>query len=91
MSEPLLVTLEEVLENLDFLLIFSVATRSKLNYGNSSVIRQNGKSENGCYKKVHLIFRKTNISYPLISIRTSADERVRNNRFSENLVCFVFV
>ena len=38
--------------------------------------------------KARQIFRKTNISYPLI--RTCAYQGVRNVRFSENLACFVF-
>ena len=56
----------------------------------SSVIRQKGESQNGCFKKDKAcqIFRKTNISYPLI--RTCAYQGVRNVRFSENLACFVF-
>ena len=37
------------------------------------------------------IFRKTNISYPLIRTRTCAYQGVRNVRFSENLTCFVFL
>ena len=39
---------------------------------NSSVIRQKGESQNGCLKKknkARQIFRKTNISYPLIRTR----------------------
>ena len=39
--------------------------------------------------KARQIFRKTNISYPLI--RTCAYQGVRNVRFSENLTCFVFL
>ena len=41
--------------------------------------------------KAHQIFRKTNISYPLIRRRTCAYQGVRNVRFSENLACFVFL
>ena len=41
--------------------------------------------------KAHQIFRKTNISYPLIRTRTCAYQGVRNVRFSENLTCFVFL
>ena len=37
------------------------------------------------------IFRKTSISYPLIRTRTCAYQELRNNRFSENLACFVFL
>ena len=37
------------------------------------------------------IFRKTNISYPLIRTRTCAYQGLRNVRFSENLACFVFL
>ena len=40
--------------------------------------------------KARQIFRKTNISYPLIRIRTCSYQGVRNVRFSENLACFVF-
>ena len=39
--------------------------------------------------KVRQIFRKTNISYPLICLRTY--QRVWNVRFSGNLMCFVFL
>ena len=48
----------------------------------SSVIRQKGESQNGCFKKkqANKIFRKTNIPHPLI--RTHA---------RENLACFVFL
>ena len=37
------------------------------------------------------IFKKTNISYPLIHTCTSAYQGVRNVFFLENLVCFVFL
>ena len=40
--------------------------------------------------KVRQIFRKTDISYPLIRTRTCGYQGVRNVRFSENLACFVF-
>ena len=43
--------------------------------------------------KARQIFRKTNISYPLIHKRISrisdAHQWVRNVRYSENLACFV--
>ena len=38
--------------------------------------------------KARQIFRKTNISNPLIRIRTCAYQGVRNISFSENLACF---
>ena len=38
--------------------------------------------------KTQEIFRKTNISYPLIGTRTCVYQVVRNIRFSENLACF---
>ena len=41
--------------------------------------------------KARQIFRKTNISYPLIRTRTCAYQGVRNVRFSKNLACFVFL
>ena len=41
--------------------------------------------------KAHQIFQKTNISYPLIRTRTCAYQGERKVRFSENLVCFVFL
>ena len=41
--------------------------------------------------KAHQIFRKKNISYPLIRTCACAYQGVRNVRFSENLVCFVFL
>ena len=37
------------------------------------------------------IFRKTNISYPLIRTRTCAYQGVRNVCFSKNLACLVFL
>ena len=40
--------------------------------------------------KVHPIFRKTNISYPMIRTRCAYQE-IRNVRFSENCACFVFL
>ena len=42
-------------------------------------------------EKARQIFRKTNISYPLICTRTCAYQGVRNVRFLENLACFVFL
>ena len=41
--------------------------------------------------KARQIFQKTNISYTLIRIHTTAYLGVRNVRFSENLACFVFL
>ena len=41
--------------------------------------------------KARQIFRKMNISYPLIRTRTRAYQGVRNICFSENLVGFVFL
>ena len=41
--------------------------------------------------KPRQIFRKTNISYPLIRTRRCAYQGVRNVRFSGNLACFVFL
>ena len=38
-------------------------------------------------KYVHKIFRKTNISNPLIRTRTCAYQGVRNVSFSENFAC----
>ena len=38
--------------------------------------------------KAHQIFKKVNISYPLI--RTRRYQRVRNDRFLENLACFFY-
>ena len=41
--------------------------------------------------KARQIFRKTNISNPLIRARTCTYQGVRNIRFSGNLACFVFL
>ena len=49
------------------------------------------KSESRQENKAHKIFKKTNISYPLIYTRTCAYQRVRNDRFPENLWCLVFL
>ena len=54
---------------------------------NTLVIRQKGESQDGCFKKTkHVKFpEKTNISYPwYVNVR-------KNVRFSENMVCFVFL
>ena len=40
--------------------------------------------------KARQIFRKTNISYPLIRTRMRAYQGIGKVRFSENLACFVF-
>ena len=42
-------------------------------------------------KKAHQFFRKTNISYPMISKPARAYLRVKKVRFSENLTGFVFL
>ena len=41
--------------------------------------------------KARQIFRKTNISNPMIRTGTCAYQGVRNVRFSENLMCFIFL
>ena len=41
--------------------------------------------------KAHEIYRKTNISYPLMRTHTCAYLGVRNNSFSENVACFIFL
>ena len=41
--------------------------------------------------KARQIFRKTNISYPLIRTRMCTYQGVRNVQFSKNLACFVFL
>ena len=41
--------------------------------------------------KARQVFRKTDISYPLIRSCTCAYQGVRNVRFSENLTCFAFL
>ena len=60
-----------------------------------SVIWQEGKSQNGCFKKTKhaKISEKTNISYLLIRTRNKweRNQGVRNVRFAENLACFVFL
>ena len=59
----------------------------------SSVISQKFRISKRVFqeKKARQIFRKTNISYPLIRTRTCAHQRLRNCGFSENLACFVFL
>ena len=41
--------------------------------------------------KARQIFRKTNNSYPLIRTLACTYQGIRNVRFSENLMCFVFL
>ena len=60
----------------------------------SSVIRQNGESQNGCFKKTkHTKFPKNEHFLPLDALHTCtcAYQGVRMVRFSENLACFVFL
>ena len=61
--------------------------------GISSVIRQKGESQNGCFTKTkHAKFSaKTNIFYPLICTRTCANQWVKNARFfgKYSLLCFL--
>ena len=66
--------------------------------GHSSVIRQKGESQNGCFKKTkHAKFSEKNEHFlpPNIPdehlLRTCAYQGVRNVRLLENLVCFVFL
>ena len=74
------------------LFVITITISCKYFY-NSSVIKQKGKSQNGCFKETkHPIFsEKTNISYPLIRKRTCEYQGVSNVCFSENLACFVFL
>ena len=69
--------------------LFLVVLKS---FWNSSVIRQKGESQNGCFKKTkHVKFsEKTNISNPLIRTRTCAYQKVRNVRFfgKFDVLCF---
>ena len=56
----------------------------------SLVIRQKGKSQNGCLKKTkHAKFSEKRTF--LTHCRTCAYQGVRNVCFSENLACFVFL
>ena len=59
----------------------------------SSVIRQKGESQNGCFKKTkHVKFsEKTNISTPLIGTRTCAYQGVRNVCFFGKFGVFCFL
>ena len=58
----------------------------------SSVIRQKGESQNGCFKKAKhtKISEKINISYLLIHKSVYAYQWVRNVCFSKILACFAF-
>ena len=58
----------------------------------SSVIRQKGESQNGCYKKTKDAknYEKQTFLTPLRT-RICAYQGVRNDRFSENLTCFAFL
>ena len=77
----------------DFINIKIKETLSILN-DTASLIRQKGKPQNGCFKKTKQakqIFRKTNISNPLICTRTCEYQGVRNVRFFEKfgVLCFL--
>ena len=54
---------------------------------NSSITRQKGQSQNGCFKKTK--HAKTNIFYPDMQTYV-AYQGIKNVRFSENLTRFVF-
>ena len=59
-----------------------------------SVIRQKGDNQNGCFKKTnHAKFseKRTFLIPWYAHVCTCADQGVRNVRFSENLLCFVFL
>ena len=59
---------------------------------NSSVIRQKGESQNGCFKKTkHFKFSEKRTFLTPISTCTCAYQEVRNVRFAENLKCFDFL
>ena len=66
------------------------------NFENSLAEIVGNKAKGGISKRVfqekkRQIFRKANISYPLIRTRTCAYQGVWNNHFSKNLPCFVFL
>ena len=56
---------------------------------NLSAIRPKGEWRNGFYKEKNC--RKSEHFLPLIRTSTCAHQEVRNIRFSENLMCFVFL
>ena len=60
---------------------------------NSAVIRQKSESQNRCFKKTkHAKFsEKRTFLTPWYAHVTCAYQGIRNVRFSENLVCFVFL
>ena len=56
----------------------------------SSVIRQEGESQNECFKKIeHVKFSEKQTFF--YAVRTCAYQGVKNVRFSENLRCLVFL
>ena len=89
----LIITTNETLSNQRLLL-----TKSKMfiylsNHPQLAGNKAKGRISKGVFQEnnARQIFRKTNISNPLIRRRTWANEGVRNVRFSENLACFVFL
>ena len=67
-----------------------------LAYKLSSVVRQKGESQNGCFKKIkHAKFFEKEHFLPLdiatLLLASCAYQGVLNVRFSENLACFVFL
>ena len=66
-------------------------------FPDSNLLRQKGESRVNFAiwvfqeNKASQIFQETNISYPLIRIRTGAYQGVKNVRFTENLAGFVFL
>ena len=57
----------------------------------SSVIRQKGESQNGCFKRQSTPNFPKNEHFLPPDTHTCAYQGVRNVRFSENLACFVFL
>ena len=62
----------------------------------SSVVRQKGESQNGCFKKTKYVKfseKRTFLTswYAHLCVYQGRGRGVRNVRFSENLACFVFL
>ena len=70
---------------------FATQGLSILHSYNSSVIRQKGQSQNGCFKKTKHVNSSEKRIFLTPLIRTYAYQGVRNVRSLENVMCFVFL
>ena len=69
-----------------------ISKQNTIFISDSSVIRQKGESQNGCFEKTkHAEFSETRTFFTLWYPIFYPPQEVKNVRFSENLACFAFL